>query len=305
MTTPRLRRRGLARQEAIAFYLFLTPWALGFILWTAGPMIASIVLSFADYNVISPPKFIGLANYAEIFQTSLFWHSLKVTAVYTVGATFFGVSGALLIATLLNLNLPWLSVWRTIYYLPVVTSGVAVALLWSWVLHPNFGLLNGFLWGLFRIRGPGWFFDEAWAVPSFILMHAWAVGGPMLIYLAGMQGVPTELYDAAQIDGANGLQRYRHITLPMISPVILFNTIMSIIASFQVFTNAFVITQGGPNYASFFYVLYLYQNAFQYFRMGYASALAWILFVIVLFFTLLIFRSSRSLVYYEAQGRGL
>lgn len=292
------------RRETVAFYLFLAPWFMGLVLWTLGPMVASFYFGFTAYDVVTPPRWLGLGNYAEIFGSEIFWQSLKVTVLYTIGAVSLGVLGALVLASLLNQKLPGLSVWRTIFYLPVVTAGVAVALLWAWLLNPNYGLVNALLFQLFGLQGPGWFFDETWVIPSFVLVQVWAVGGPMLIYLAAMQGVPTHLYEAAEIDGADALRRYWHVTLPMITPAIFFNVVLSTIGSFQVFTAAYVITRGGPNFASYFYVLYLYQNAFEYFRMGYASALAWILFLIILAVTALAFRSQGLWVYYESPGRG-
>ncbi|MCL4544766.1 MAG: sugar ABC transporter permease [Chloroflexi bacterium] len=292
----RLSRAG---RESLAFYAFLTPWLVGFVVLTAGPIIATLVLSFTSYNIVAPPRFVGLTNYSVLVHTHLFWQALKVTLVYTLGSVPLTVIGALVVASLLNQRLPGLSVWRTIYYLPVVTAGVAVALLWSWVFLPDYGLANSLLWTLFHIHGPQWFFSETWVLPAFIMMSVWGVGGPMLIYLAGMQGIPTQLYEAAELDGANALQRYRHVTLPMITPVIFFNLITSMIGTFQIFVGAYVITQGGPNYASYFYVLYLYQEAFQYFHMGYATALAWVLFLVIFVMTVLAFWSSRHWVYYE------
>lgn len=294
----------LARQRRIAFYIFLIPWMAGFLLWTVGPMLASLWLSLTTYDAIAPPQFVALQNYVNIVQSPLTWQSLKATTIYTVGAVGVTVAASLLLATLLNQRLPLLSLWRTIYYLPVVTAGVAVSLLWWWIFQPDYGLINGILWGLFHVRGPGWFFDANWVLPAFIIMAAWGVGGPMLIYLAAMQGVPTQLHEAASMDGANALRRYWHVTLPMISPAILFNTILSVIGSFQVFTPAYIITNGGPDYASYFYVFNIYENAFVNFRLGDASALAWILFVIVMVCTILLFRTSSLWVYYEGGGRG-
>jgi multiple sugar transport system permease protein len=303
-TQSKHRRLSPAQRESLAFYAFLSPWLIGFVGLTLGPIIASFAFSFSDYDAIHPLKLIGLQNYVTIAHTALFWQALKVTALYTAGAVPLGVVGALLLATLLNQRVPALSLWRTLYYLPVVTSGVAVALLWSWIFQPDFGVVNTLLYNLFHIQGPQWFFSPTWALPAFIVMSIWGVGGPMLIYLAGMQGVPTQLYEAADLDGAGRFQKYFRITLPMISPVIFFNLIMLMIGSFQVFTGAFVITQGGPSYATYFYVLYLYQEAFQYFHFGYASALAWILFVIVMALTILAFRFSSSLVYYDSKEEG-
>jgi multiple sugar transport system permease protein len=293
------KRSKLVARETRAFYLFLSPWIIGMILFTGGPLIASLGLSFTSYDIVKPPIFVGFSNYKEIFSDKIFIQSLKVTLKYVLGAVPLNVLGALILATFLNQKVYGLSVWRTIYYLPVVTTGVAVSLLWSWVLNPDFGIVNSILWKFFGIRGPEWFYSERWAIPSFILMSVWGVGGPMLIYLGGMQGIPTELYEAAEIDGASWWQSYIHITIPLISPVIFYNTVTTMIGTFQVFIPAFIITQGGPNYASYFYVLNLYKHAFQYYHMGYASALAWILFLIVLLLTILAFRISNYWIYYE------
>jgi multiple sugar transport system permease protein len=293
----------IRRQRIVWFYVLVSPWIAGFLLWHALPMLASLGLSLARYDGIGAPRFVGSQNYVDLVNDRLTWQALRATALYTVGAVGVTLVGSLLLSSLLNQRLPLLGLWRTIFYLPVVTSGVAVAMLWSWLLQPDFGLVNTALYGLLGIKGPRWFADQAWVIPSFVLMASWSVGGPMLIYLAAMQGVPTQLYEAAKIDGAGPLARYRHITLPMISPAIFFNLVLSVIASFQVFTPAFIITQGGPNYASYFYVYHLYQYAFSFFKLGYASALAWLLFVIVLLFTLTLFRWS-FWVYYETSGEG-
>ena len=203
----------------------------------------------------------------------------------------------------MNQKVPGIPVWRTIYYLPAVVSGVAVAMLWVWVFHSEFGLVNLGL-RLVGIKGPAWLGDPDWALPALILMSFWGVGSGMIVKLAGLQSIPTEFYEAASIDGANWWHRFWKVTLPMLTPVLFFNVVMGIINSFQYFTNAYVMTNGGPGRATLFYNLYLYQNAFRYFKMGYASALAWILFVIILVFTLLVFKSSPYWVYYEGQVKG-
>jgi multiple sugar transport system permease protein len=205
----------------------------------------------------------------------------------------------------LNEKLPLVSIWRTVYYLPAIMSGVPVAVMWWLMFNSSFGLINSTLYSLTGIVGPRWLSDPPWVMPAFILMSLWAFGGPMLIYLAAIQGVPTHLYESAQLDGANVFQQIWHITIPSITPVIFFNGIMAIIASFQVFTNAFVITQGGPNYASYFFILHIYNNAFTYIaNMGYADALSWVLFTIMLIFTYLAFRSSHAWVHYETEVAG-
>lgn len=304
-TSPSLsfsRFRWLRRN--LAYFIFLAPWLIGFILWTGGPLVASIYFSFNQYDIVTPAVWVGLDNYHQLFTNPLFWQSLRVTSIYT----FLGVPAlmatSLLLAVLLNQQVPGLGVFRTIFYLPTVTTGVAVALLWVWLLQPDFGLINNLLWTFFKIKGPHWLYDEKWVLPALIIKSMWGVGGPMLIYLAALQGIPTHLYEAAEIDGANTWRRFWSITVPMISPVVLFNLVMAIIGSFQVFTDAYVMTKGGPNYASYFYVYYLYQNAFQFFHMGLASAQAWILFLIILVFTVIILRSSALWVYYEGGPQG-
>ncbi|MHB0874476.1 MAG: carbohydrate ABC transporter permease [Anaerolineae bacterium] len=306
-TAPILRRqqrRGITeREEERGFYLFISPWLVGFVIFTLGPMIASFIISFMKYDVLSAPQFIGVENYRVMFTTDpLFWQSLEVTFVYSMGSVPLGMAASLFVAILMNQPVRGIYVFRTIYYLPSLITGVPSALLWMWVFNPSVGILNYGL-SLIGIKGPLWLFSETWVLPSLIIMSLWGIGGSMIIYLASLQGVPQHLLEAAEIDGAGVLARFRHVTIPMISPVIFFNLVMSIIGSFQVFTSAFVMTQGGPANASLFYVLHLYRNAFSYFKMGYASALAWVLFAIILFFSLLVVRSSPAWVYYEGAVR--
>lgn len=296
-------RGSLARREEIAFYLFASPWLIGFILWIAGPMIVSFGLSFASYDVITPPRFSGLENYIQMFTVDdLVWQALRVTLTYAVGAIPLGLVSALVLALLMNQKVRGIAAFRTIYYLPAVISGVPVALLWMWILNPDFGILNNALASI-GISGPNWLFSESWVIPAFILMSIWIIGAPMIIYLAGLQGIPQHLYEAAEIDGAGAWTKFTNITLPMISPVIFFNAILGVIGSFQIFTPAYVMTNGGPANASLFYGLYLYNNAFRYFKMGYASALAWLMFLIILALGLLVVRSSPYWVYYEGGAR--
>jgi multiple sugar transport system permease protein len=303
---PVRRRRVLrpALREAIEGYLFISPWLVGLVVFTLGPMLASLALSFTTYDIINPPVWNGLANYREaLFGDWLVWHSLKVTAIYSFVSVPLGLVGSFLVALLLNQRVRGLSVFRAVYYLPVLVPPAAGALLWAWIFNPDFGLLNTLLSDI-GIQGPPWLINSRWALPSVILMSLWGIGGPMLIYLAGLQGIPTTLYEAATIDGATALHRLRDITIPMMTPVIFFNLVLGVISSFQVFTVAYILTQGGPHYATQFYVLHLYQQGFRDFRMGYASALAWILFVIVLAMTLLFVRSAESWVYHEGKLRG-
>ena len=287
-------------REELEAYLFLLPWIAGFLLFLVGPLAASLYFSVTQYNILLPPQPVGTANFMTLFTDDpLFLKSLRVTAVYTFVSVPLTVVAGYLIALLLNQKVRGLSVWRTIFYLPAVVSGVAVAVMWLWVFHPDAGIVNSFLWPL-GIEGPRWFSDPDWALGTLILTSLWGVGGGMVIYLAGMQGVPTHLYEACELDGAGAWRRFLHVTLPMTTPVIFFNLLMGIIGSWQVFTNAFVITSGGPANSTLFYVLYLYRQGWEYFRMGYASALAWVLFFIILFFTLMVFRSS-GWVYYEGE----
>lgn len=298
--TPLPRRRTrLIRGETIAFYLFASPWLIGLLCLTIGPMIASLVLSFADYPVITPAKWVGLVNYTKLFtDDKLVWQSLKVTLLYSAGALPLILCSSFLVAMLLNQGIRGVRYYRTVYYLPAVISGVPVAVLWMWMLSPQFGLVNNMLL-TFGIKGPDWFFSKAWVLPSFILMGLWGMGVTMVIFLAGLQDIPKHLYEAAEIDGAGAWTRFRHVTLPMMSPIILFNLIIGIIDSFQLFTPALIISNGGPDNASLFYGLLLYNNAFRYLRMGYASALAWLMFIIIVALATLVFRLTGSLVYYE------
>ncbi len=290
----------MAKKEELYFYLCISPWIIGFLIFIAGPIFASLFFSFCNYDVVTSPDWVGIQNYKRLFSDPLFWQSLKVTSYYSLVSVPLGIALSLIIAILLNQNIRGLAWFRTIYYMPSVISGVAVSLLWMWIFNPEFGILNFLLWKLFHIQGPAWLMSEEWVIPALIIMSLWGIGGDIVIYLAGLQGIPTELYEAAEIDGANSFNKFLNITIPMMSPVLLFTLIMGIINSFQVFTQAYVMTGGGPHYASLFYVLYIYQNAFQFFSMGYASALSWILFLIMLALTALIFKSSPLWVYYES-----
>ena len=294
------RRKGLslrAREEMIA-YLLISPWIIGFLIFTLGALVFTLIISFFNTDLMSPSKFIGLDNYKEmLFDDELFWQALKVTTLYTLGVVPIQVGLGLSVALLLNQKVRGLGIWRTIFYLPSVVSGVAVAMIWIWFFHPDFGLFNAVL-ADFGIKGPSWLFSETWALPSLILTSIWNIGPGMLIFLAGLQSIPNEMYEAAQLDGATAWRQFTHITIPMLSPQILFNAIMGIIGSYQVFTASFVMTEGGPNNATLTMVLYLYRRGFLMARFGYASALAWVLFLIIMVFTLFTLRSSRSSVFY-------
>jgi len=293
----------LQRREILAGYLLSSPWIIGFILFVGGPMVASVLLSLTDWNLLGDPKWIGLENYRTLLKDELVIQSLKVTTYYAFTSVPLRVILGLLLATLLNQKLKLRSFFRTIYYLPSISSGVAVSILWVWLLNSEYGLINYFL-GLIGIKGPAWLSDSRYVIPAFVLMSLWGVGGSMLTYLAGLQGIPTEYYEAAEVDGAGIIQRFRYITLPLVSPIVFFNLVTGLIAALQIFTQGFIMTGGGPHNSSLFFVLYLYRNAFQLLRMGYASALAWVLFVYIFLLTLLILRSSSFWVYYTSPTEG-
>jgi multiple sugar transport system permease protein len=279
-------------------YVCISPWVLGMIIFTLGPFLYSFGISFFRWNMIRPPTFVGLENYSELFRDDFFWYATKATFYYTILAVPTGLIGGLVVAMFMNLKLRGISIYRTLFYSPAVVAGVATAMLWLWMFDTDLGLINQAL-RLLGIRGPSWLGDKNWAIPALILVNLWGVGGGMLILLGALQNVPTTLYEAATIDGASAIARFRHVTLPMISPVLFFNLVTGFIGAMQVFTNAFVITAGGPAYSTMFYVLFLYNTAFKDFRMGYASALGWILFLLIMLFTVLILRSSPAWVYYE------
>ncbi len=291
----------LRRKEAIEGFLCISPWLIGFLLLTVGPVIFSFLISLTKWDMINPPQMIGLGNYATIIADDFrFRQSLKVTVIYALVSVPLGLVCSLALAMLLNLNLKGMRIFRAIFYIPAILPPIAVSMVWLMLFNAQNGILNVLL-GKIGIAPVPWLTSTEWALPSFILMSLWGVGGGMIIYLAGLQSVPTQLYESAEIDGAGSWSKFRHVTMPMISPTILFNLIMGIIGSFQVFASSFVMTQGGPAYSTLFYVLYLYQNAFMYLKMGYACALAWILFLVILALTLLMLKASTSWVYYESE----
>src|SRR5262245_37975005 len=297
------RRSRLLRREAIDGYLCILPWLLGFLLFTAGPMLVSFGLAFTEYDITSTPRFTGLDNFLKMFtRDPLFWKSLGNTAYYTFIFIPVHLATALLAALALNVKLRGIGLFRVVWYVPSIVPSVANAFLWMWVYHPDYGLANNLL-SLVGLPPNKWLFDEDSAMNSLILMSLWGLGSAMIIFLAELQQVPESLYEAAAIDGASKVDRFRHVTIPMITPVIFFNMVVGIIGSFQVFTTAYIATQGGPNNATLFYVLYLYNQGWQFLRMGYASAMAWVLLVIVMGFTLVQWSVARRWVYYEAETR--
>ncbi len=303
MSSTQPRRISLARRDEINFYLCISPWLLGFFVFILGPLVASFWFSLTRWDLLSPARFVGLRNYARMLEDELFWTSLGVTVRYTLMYIPSELVGGLLLALLMNQRgIRGMSGLRTIYYLPSVLSGVAFVVVWMWLFHPEAGLINATL-ARVGIVGPRWLVDPATALTALWMMSLWGLGRSALIFLAGLKQVPPELYEAAAMDGANSVQSFRHVTLPLITPTIFFNLVLSIIATFQTFTSAFVATNGGPLDATLFYVLYLYRQAFQMFNMGYASALAWVLFVVILALTLIVVRSGRWWVHYESEAR--
>ena len=286
----------LTRREALTFYVLIAPWLVGFMVFLAYPMLRSLYLSFTNYNLLNPPVWVGFQNYERIFADADFWQSLKVTFLFALGSVPGGTVIAIAIAMVLSQKLRGINFWRTIFFMPSVLSSIAVAILWLFIFRPEGGLLNIVL-SWFGIEGPSWVTSEVWALPALIVMSWWTVGGQMVIYLAGLKGIPESYYEAAEIDGANGWAKFRFVTIPMLSPTIFFNVVLGIIGALQVFDVGWVMTRGGPNKATLFYMINLYQRAFSYVQMGYASALAWILFIIIMAITLLVIRSSAAWVY--------
>ncbi len=299
------RRRHLSQRqvEALLGLLFISPYVIHFIVLQAGTILYSLYLSLFDSDMLTHMNFIGLDNYHYLFTIEpLFGQALKVTAIYTFVLVPVATILSMSIAVLLNQNIKYQGIFRTLYYMPAVVSGVAVALVWIWVLHPDFGL-SAVVFEALGMKSPRWFWSEQWALPGLMLVALWGTGTNMLLYLAGLQSIPSQLMEAARIDGAGAVRVFVSITIPMLTPTIFFNVILNMIGSFQVFVPAYVITQGGPNNATLTMVLLIYRKAFQNFHFGYASSIAWVLFLIILFFSLLVFRSSDRWVYYEGGGR--
>ena len=291
-------RSAVYHRQAWEGRLFALPFILGFLAFWLYPLAYSIYLVFQEWDLLTPPRFVGLDNVAKLLTDESIGISLANTAYYTFIGVPLQLLLALALALLLNIKTRGLALYRTLFYLPAMTPIVASAIVWLQILHPEFGILNSFLTTL-GLKPVNWLFDPQAAKPAFILMTLWSVGPQMVIFLAGLQGVPQSLYEAAEIDGAGRIQRFFAITIPLISSITFFNLVVGIIASFQVFTTAFIMTQGGPQNATLFLVLYLYRNGFQYFKMGYASAIAWMLFFIIVIFTVLQFRLASRWVYEE------
>ena len=309
----RIREHGpigkLSQGEAVAGYLFALPWILGFLIFIIGPIVASIVFSLCDYDVLHAARWVGLQNYRELLTDD--WPLVSKT-LYNAGflAVFglsLGLATGLAIAMLLNTKVGGMTWYRTVYFLPSIVPIVANAILWVWVLNPEFGLINAAwratLTDWFGVAAPTWLASEQFAKPALVVMGLWGAGGGMILWLAGLQGIPQHLYEAADIDGASWWQRFRHVTIPMLTPYIFFNLIMGTIAVIQTFDTVYIMTGGGPVDSTLVPILYLFNNAFRYFKMGYASALAWILFVVILVLTLIQLKLAPRWVHYEAEKR--
>jgi multiple sugar transport system permease protein len=307
-----IRRHRLGFWEAVTGWFFILPATLGLIFFQLGPVIASLLLSFTNYDIVSPPKWVGFGNYVKMLTADEFYaKSVRVTIKYTVLAIPLSIITSYAIALLMNQGVKGVSLFRTIWYLPTLVPSVATAFLWGWLLNREYGPINWPIKAL-GLSPIGWLTDPPWVVPALVLVRIWGAGNTALIFLAGLQGVPRHLYDAAEVDGAGWWAKFRHVTIPMTSSIIFFNLIMGIIGSFQVFGIAYIMfdmgTQGwtgvggaGPDNAALFYVLYLYRQAFGYFKNGYACALAWVLFMVISMLTLVVFGTQRRWVYYESE----
>ncbi len=295
-----LFRPSLTQREAIACGLFIAPAVVGFLVFSLGPLLASAGLSLTDYRLVGHLRFTGLDNYRALVKDRFWWQAVRVTAIYVLCTVPLWLVNSLALAVVMNQKLRGISVYRTIYYLPAVLSSVAVAMVWGWLLNRRYGLLNTLL-RLVGIAGPNWLGNKTWALFSVITLGQWSVGWYLPIWLGALQGVPTELYEAVSIDGGGRWARVWHVTLPLLSPVILYNVVMNIIWATQVFTEVMMLTDGGPDFSTLTYMLYLYRTAFMYNDMAVATAMSWVLFLVLLLLTVAVFRSSSVWVYYEAQ----
>ncbi|MEK3797937.1 sugar ABC transporter permease [Peribacillus sp. FSL H8-0477] len=290
------------RKSSLNGWLFASPWIIGLLLFYAYPLLSSMYYSLTTYSILDAGEFVGFKNYGELFHDDLFWKSISNTIYFAVFfvplSILFGVS----LAMMLNMKVKGLAIYRTIFFLPTLVPQVALAVLWMWLLNPGFGLVNGMLDSI-GIQGPNWLGSMSWSKPSLILMSLWTIGQPVIIYLAGLGDISEEYYEAAEVDGASWFQKTRHITLPLLTPVIFYNLVMGLIGAFQQFTLPYTMTQGQgtPANSLTFYVMHMYDNAFKYFKMGYGSAMAWILFVIIMILTAIIFSTSKRWVHYQGE----
>lgn len=301
LVLPRTSRLNLSQRRNIIGYIFIAPFILGFLFWFLAPALVAAYLTFHKWNLITAPQFVGLQNIQRLFNDPILPQSLKATFLYTFLSVPLGLLLSFFLAMLINTRLRVIALFRTIYYLPSIVPAVANALLWAWMFNTEFGLINVF------IRGVGgskiaWLQDPAWAIPAFVIISLWGIGGSMIIFLAGLQGIPDIYYEAADIDGAGRWEKLRHITLPLMSPIIFFNLVIGFINSFQVFVIGYLITDGGPQNSTLFLVLYIYRTAFQSQNMGYAATLSWLLFIILMSLSFVVFKYIGSRIYYENPG---
>lgn len=297
---PSRRRTG----AGLTPWLFISPWILGFFLFTLGPLAFSLAMSLFDWPVVGPRTFVGLDNYREMLtEDPQFWHSLGVTVKFAALFVPLNVAVSFLLAVLLNTGVRGTAFFRTAFYLPSVISGVALVAIWSWIYSHRYGLLN-YLLGLAGFEGVNWLGDPIWAVTAIVIASLWGLGGTMLIFLAGLQSIPKELYEAARLSGVPAWAQTLHITLPMLSPMLLFTFITSIISAFQQLTIALLLTEGGPLGSTYFFAMYIYETAFRFHDMGYAAAMSWVMFAIVLVLSMLVMRSSSAWVHYEGEVKG-
>lgn len=284
-------------------YLFIAPWIIGFLVFTLGPLLLSFAISFFDWGITGSPVFRGLGNYSEmLFNDVQFWNALCITLKYAAIFVPLNLIIALFLAVLIAMPVKGVRFFRTLFYIPCVISGVAVSIIFGWILNGNYGVLN-YLLSFLGIKGPQWLVDPKWALLAVIIASAFGVGSMMLIFYTDIKNIPIELYEAAAIDGAGMTRQFFNVTLPMITPTLLFNLVTSIITSFQQVTLVMLLTNGGPLKSTYFYGLMTYESAFKFHRLGYASANAWVMFIIVLLLTALVFRSSSAWVFYETEGR--
>jgi len=289
------------RRDTIEGYLFILPVVLGLLFFTIGPMLASFYISFTKYPILRSPEWIGVRNYINMFtKEPYFWQSAKVTFTYAITAVPLGILGAFMLALLLNQRVKGMPFFRASFYMPTIVPAVASAVLWGWLLNADYGLVNAML-KFVGLPTSRFFGDPSSALASLVFMSLWSVGGGMVIYLAGLQGIPESFYEAAKIDGASSTQLFRYITVPLMTPTLFFGLVMGLIGAFQYFTEAFVLTQGGPLFSTYFYSLMVYERAFRFTQMGMAAAMAWVLLVVILTLTLLVFRSSALWVFYETE----
>ncbi len=289
----------MEKREARQFYMYISPWILGFFIFTLYPVVYSAILVFTDADRTGVGDFIGLQNIINIFQDPLFRKAMLNTFYFVAVSVPLSLLLSVLIAALLNKkNIKGMAIFRTAFYVPFITAGVAVTLLWGWIFNTHYGLLNYAL-GLFGVDPINWLSSETWAMPAIIIMMSWSIGNTIIITLAGLQDVPEQLYESAEIDGANGFVKFTRITLPMITPTLFFNLVIGVINGFQIFTQPYVLTEGGPNRATYTIMMYIYDSAFKFGEMGYASTMAWILFAIIMILTLIVNYTSKHWVYYE------